>query len=197
MIGAGRGGWWPGVLAAAVLVGLTLSSSWQRAPGGAGVDVRLIGVALALGLVIDGGLAGSGWLRHAAAWPSPHWAPVWILAVRAAFAMTVTRSLGLLQQHPWVALWLGAIGGVLAYLGAARGWGAVTFVETTPAVVALALAWAVAMPLLAVLARHRARQSESLSARMLAAVCVRQRKILQGSAGVGGWDRWLGQALTR
>lgn len=154
VIGAGRGVWWLGVMAAAVFVGLTLTYSRQGAPGGLAVDVRLIGVALVLGLVIDGGLAGSGWLHYAAAWPSSRWAPVWILAVWASFAVTVTRSLALLQRYPWAALLLGAIGGPLAYLGAARGWGAVTFVDSTPAVVMLALAWAVAMPLLAVLARR-------------------------------------------
>lgn len=154
VIGAGRGLWWPGVLAAVVFVGLTLWSSRKRASGRLGVDVRLIGVALVLGLVIDGGLAGSGWLRYGAAWTSSHGAPMWILAVWASFAMTVTRSLALLQSHLGVALLFGAIGGPLSYLGAARGWGAVTLVDPGPAVVALVLAWAIAMPLLAVLARR-------------------------------------------
>lgn len=154
VIGAGCGVWWPSVLAAAVFVGLTMSSSRQRIPGGAWVDARLIGVALVLGLLIDGGLAGSGWLRYAAAWPSSHWAPVWILGIWASFAVTVTRSLALLQRYPWVAVLLGAIGGPLAYLGAARGWGAVTFANPVPAVVTLVIAWAIAMPLLAVLARR-------------------------------------------
>ncbi len=154
VIGAGRGLWWPAVLAAVVFVGMTLALARRPFPGGGGLDARLIVVALMLGLVIDGGLAGSGWLRYAAAWPSSHGAPVWILAVWASFAMTVTRSLALLQRSPWAASLLGAIGGPLAYLGAARGWGAVVFTQQTPAMVVLVMGWAMAMPLLTMLARR-------------------------------------------
>lgn len=149
VIGAGRGLWWPGVLAATVFVSLEVGTSRQR-----GVDLRLIGVALLLGATIDGVLAASGWLGYAAAWPSPHFAPVWILAVWASFATTVTRSLAFLQSRPRWALLLGAIGGPLAYLGAARGWGAVVFVEWLPGVIALVCVWALAMLLLAGLARR-------------------------------------------
>lgn len=155
VIGAGRGLWWPGVLAAVVFVCLQVGASRQR-----GIDLRLIGVALLLGATIDGGLAASGWLHYSAVWPSPHFAPVWILAVWAAFATTLTRSLALLRQRPRWALLLGAIGGPVSYLGAARGWGAVTFVDLLPGMVALACAWAVAMPLLAHLARRWSRNRD-------------------------------------
>lgn len=140
-----------------MFVCLEVGTSRQR-----GADLRLIGVALLLGMAIDGGSAASGWLDYAAAWPWPHIAPAWILAVWAAFATTLTRSLGFLQSRPWWALLLGAIGGPLAYLGAARGWEAVIFVDRLPGVAALACAWALAMPLLARLAR---RWSGSVSAR--------------------------------
>jgi hypothetical protein len=118
-------------------------------------DLRLVGVALACGIAIDGGLAATGLAHYAAAWPSGAFAPAWILAVWAAFAMTLTQSMRWMQPRPWAAALLGAIGGPLAYLGAARGWSAVAFAPPQwPALLALAVMWLLAMPVLAGLARH-------------------------------------------
>jgi len=58
-----------------------------------------------------------------------------------------------LLGRPLVGLLLGAIGGPLAYLGAARGWGAIAFAEPRwMAIVALVAGWAIAIPLLTMLA---------------------------------------------
>lgn len=152
IIGAGHGQPWPGILTALAFV------AWQAWGAQRALMLRLVLAAVALGVVIDGVLAGSGLLAYASPWPSSRGAPLWILAIWAAFAMTLPRSLAFLQGRPWLAAALGAIGGPLAYLGAARGWSAVSF--SMPAwqpVAALAVAWASAMPLLASLARHWAR----------------------------------------
>ena len=45
------------------------------------------------GALMDGGLAASGWLVYAASAPS--WPPLWILAIWAAFALTLNHSPGL------------------------------------------------------------------------------------------------------
>jgi hypothetical protein len=69
--------------------------------------------------------------------------------------MTLNRSLAYLRDRWWLALVLGAIGAPLAYLGAQRGWQAVVF--QTPSwrgIAWIACSWAIAMPLLALLARH-------------------------------------------
>lgn len=153
VIGAGRGLWWPALAAAAAFIGWQLAASPQRA-----VDLRLIAAALVCGVLLDGGLAASGLARYAAPWPAAElaeFAPLWILAIWASFAMTLTHSLRLLQSHLGAALALGAIGGPLAYWGAARGWQALTFAAPTWAgLLYLAVAWALAMPLLAWLARR-------------------------------------------
>lgn len=145
--GAARDRQWWGVAAAAVFAGLVLLHSRQRA-----ADLLLVAIALALGLLLDGGLALSGWLQYAAAQPALA-APAWILAIWAAFALTINHSLGFLQGRPaWAGL-IGAIGGPLAYLAAARGFAAVEFAAPAyRAVCVLVLAWAIALPLLAELA---------------------------------------------
>ncbi len=144
--GAGRQTPWWGVLAAAVFVAVQVAFSAQRRS-----DLRLLAVALALGVALDGTLAASGWLHYAAQRPGFQ-APLWILAIWSAFALTLNHSLRLLQGRPAWASLLGAVGGPLAYLGAARGFGAVEFVAPAAALIAVALAWALAMPLLSQLA---------------------------------------------
>jgi hypothetical protein len=162
VIGAGNDRWWPAVAASLVFVAWQWAVSRQR-----GIDARLVGVALACGLVIDGGLAASGLARYAAAWPSAAFAPTWILAVWAAFAMTLNQSMRWMQARLRAAALLGAVGGPLAYLGAARGWNAVEFdAPQWPALLALGVLWLVAMPLLAGLARswsHEERASDRAS----------------------------------
>ena len=154
VIGAGRGLWWPGVSVAAAFVLLHLALCRQT-PAQRAVDVRLMLVALLCGLILDGGLAGSGLADYAAdpltlASGGP---PVWILAIWASFALTLRHSMSFLLGRPLVALSLGAIGGPLAYLGAARGWGAIAFAEPRwMAIVALIIGWAIAIPLLTTLA---------------------------------------------
>lgn len=157
VIGAGQGNVWSGVLAAGVFVVGQWTWSRQRA-----ADARLIVVALLLGQVIEGSLARNGVVTFAAAWPSANFAPLWILAVWAAFAMTLNHSLGFLQGRTWLSAVFGAVGGPLAYLSAARGWGAVQFAEPMWRALAwLALAWAVAMPLLAHLAQRWTNDSRA------------------------------------
>lgn len=153
VIGAGHGLTWPGVVALLPYV------AWQLFDGGhAWADLRLMLASVALGCVLDGGLQHAGVLRYAASGPLLALAPVWILALWASFALTFTQSLRYLQQRLWLAALLGAIGGPAAYLGAARGWHAVTFPQPAwPALLWLALGWGLATPLLAWLAARWTR----------------------------------------
>ena len=149
VIGAGRGLWWPGVAAAAVFVAAQLMLTDRRA-----VEAKLIVAAVLVGVVLDGTLAYSGLARFAAdgvALP-PGGAPVWILAIWAAFAVTLRHSMGFMMTRPMVALVLGAVGGPLAYAAAGRGFAAVSFPQMTQAMLVLAVGWALAMPGLARLA---------------------------------------------
>lgn len=151
VIGAGHGLWWPAVLATAIFATWQLCASDHRAS-----DLRLLGLALFCGLCIEGGLAASGWAHYAAPTPAlPPGAPLWILALWAAFAMTLNHSLAYLRGRPWLALAFGAIGAPLAYLSAARGWQAVVFEPPLWRGLAwLAAGWAAALPLLCLQARR-------------------------------------------
>lgn len=151
VIGAGRGLWWPGVAAALPL------AAWQVASSSRPAATATLGAAgLAVGLAVEGSLSASGLLAHAASpagWVGP---PPWILALWTVFAMTLHRSFSFLRERAWLACALGAVGGPLAYLAAARGWDAVRFADPLAASLgALAFGWALALPLLAFVARNR------------------------------------------
>jgi hypothetical protein len=149
VIGAGRGQWWPGVAATLAFAAWRLAVSAHRR-----VEWRLLAVALVVGLVLENLWVRSGLLGYAAPWP---WAaaPAWLIALWLAFALTIVPLFGYLHARPWLATLFGALGGPLAYLGAARGWHAVLLpTPAWPALLALGAGWALALPLLATLARR-------------------------------------------
>ncbi len=151
--GAAAGRLWPLAAMLALFAGAQLAASKLRAS-----DLRLMGVALLLGLALDGVLAGSGLLHYASAAPAlpPSGAPLWILALWVAFALTLNHSLRYLAGRAWLAAALGAAGGPLAYLAAARLSGAVGFATpATRALAVLAVGWALALALLSALAVPR------------------------------------------
>ena len=151
VVAAGQGTWWPGVVATVAF------AAWQlaTAPNREGA-LRALALALLAGVVIDGLLARAGVLRFAAAAPAfpSAGAPLWILGLWLAFAMTLTRSLAFLQRRLALAAVFGAVGAPLAYLAAERGWQAVAFASPAwQAMLALSVAWALVLPLLAASAR--------------------------------------------
>lgn len=150
--GAGAGLGWPGPAAAAAFVAMTLA--WG---GRAADDLRMLALALPLGLALDSIFAASGWLVYAAAWPWASVAPAWILALWAGFALTLHHSMAFLSDRPRLAAAFGAVGGPLAYWTAAGAFDAVSFGAPAAATLAtLAAAWAALMPLLFALDRRLA-----------------------------------------
>jgi hypothetical protein len=148
--GAGAGYWWTGLPALLLFAGWQLHvSRWPRS------DITLLACAAVLGFVVDSALLHGGWLSYATPMPSTRFAPAWILVLWAGFALTVNHSLAFLKPHAGWTLAFGAIGGPLAYFGAARLFRAVQFdaplVEVT---LMLGLLWAVAMLLLVALAKR-------------------------------------------
>jgi hypothetical protein len=151
VIGAGWGLWWPALVATATFAAWQLSISQSRR-----ADLRLMGAALLCGLFIEGGLAAGDWAHYATPTPAlPPGAPLWILSLWAAFALTLNHSLAYLRGRPWLAFAFGAIGAPLAYLSAARGWQAVMFEPPLWRGLAwLSVGWALAL-LLLTLQAHR------------------------------------------
>ena len=152
VIGAGHGTVWPGVVG--LLIYATTQLAWAR---NLRVDLGLMLTGLVLGLLLDSALLRSGHLSYAAGWSSLPLAPIWILALWMAFALTFSQSLRYLQTRLRLAALLGLIGGPLAYIGAARGWQVVGFVDPPwHALFALAIGWGLATPTLAWAARRSA-----------------------------------------
>jgi hypothetical protein len=143
VLGAARDTSWPALAAIAAFAAWQLGVSRTR-----GADLKLMGVALVSGVLLDGALASSGLLRYAAPAPAlpAGGAPLWILALWVAFALTLNHSLAWLRRRLGAAALLGAIGGPLAYAAAARLDGAVVFGAPRGfAAAALAAGWALAL----------------------------------------------------
>jgi hypothetical protein len=151
VIGAAQGLACPGIVGTVVYAACQLGAARHYK-----TDLSLMAMAVMMGLLFDSGLIHAGLVSFAAPWPSAGVAPAWILALWAAFSLTFTQSLAYLQRRLWLAALLGAAGGPLAYLAAARGWHAVTFASPSwRALLCLGIGWGLATPALAWIARRR------------------------------------------
>ena len=143
VLGAAYGILWPS------LILLVAFCAWQalpsvRVPG----DLRLVAVALILGLIFDGSMDRSGLLLYVEPSVSTLLPPLWILQMWVGFALTLNHSLAWLLRNGWVAAIAGAVAGPLAYFSAER-LGAVTWSGEAAWVSAvLAVGWGVSTWLL-------------------------------------------------
>lgn len=156
-------GWWALVLTAAQgrpelglgVVALLLAWHLGRIrPRGS--EALLIGLAALIGFLFDSLLLVSGWVSFSgsdlAGGLGPDLPPLWMTALWANFATTLNVSLVSLQSRPWLGALLGFVGGPAAYWGGAE-LGAMSFLDPTAGLVALALGWAILTPLFLALAR--------------------------------------------
>ena len=142
VLGAAGGMPWLGPLAVLAVVAVHLRRARRPA-----VEAQLLMIALLLGVVLDSLVLAGGWISYPnGAW-LPGFAPYWIITLWALFATTLNLSLGWMKQRYVLAALFGAVGGPLSYLAGAK-LGAMNFVDTAPAIMALAFAWSLAMPLL-------------------------------------------------
>jgi Protein of unknown function (DUF2878) len=166
VIGASRGAAWPGIVAVLVYAACQVGAARHYK-----ADLSLMAIAIVMGLLFDSSLIYAGLADYAAPWPTARLAPAWILALWAAFSLTFTQSLAYLQTRLWLAALLGAVGGPLAYLGAARGWHAVNFADPSwHALLCLGAGWGLATPALAWCARRRSAARAPASIRALQSV---------------------------
>ncbi len=142
--GAARGRPWIGPLVAAAVVVRHLAAAQDRWQ-----ELRLLAAAAIAGLIIDGGLKGSGVVAYAGDVLPVRWlAPPWILALWVLFGTMLNRSLVWLQGRRWLAALLGAVSGPLSYLSGAR-LGAASFPRSAAlAMAVLASVWAALLPAL-------------------------------------------------
>ena len=156
-------GWWALVLTAAQgwseiglgVVALLLAWHLGRVRP-LGSEALLIGLAALVGFGFDSLLLASGWVSFGGGELTgglgPDLPPLWMTALWANFATTLNVSLVSLQIRPWLAALLGLVGGPAAYWGGAE-LGAMSFLDPTAGLIALALGWGILTPLLLALAR--------------------------------------------
>lgn len=141
---AARGSAIAGPLAASAFVAMTLAFGGKRR-----ADLRLIPLALLIGLLVDSTWIGLGWLHYSAASPAAQCAPAWIIGIWISFALTLNHSFAFLKGRYALAAVLGALGGPLAYLSASRGLGAVHFdAPVATVLIGLGIVWMAVFPLL-------------------------------------------------
>lgn len=148
VLGAARDLPWLGTGVAAVIVAVHIArSTWPLE------EMKLIAAAVLIGGLWDSLLAVSGLLGFHSGVLVNGVAPPWILAMYAVFATTLNVSLNWLHGRWLLAVVLGGVSGPLAYWAGAR-LGAVTMSQPELALGALAVGWAVLMPVFMALARR-------------------------------------------
>jgi hypothetical protein len=137
ILSAARGWAWIGALVALIVAAAHVTL--RREPR----ELRAIGLAVLIGLLVDSTLALTGQVRFASPWPAGL-APYWMLSLWAAFATTLNHSMHWLMTRPVGAALAGAAGGPLAYLAGAR-LGALTLVTPATTLAIISLLWTLAM----------------------------------------------------
>ena len=110
-------------------------------------ELQLILMTLVIGGVFDSVLVVQGWLKYSSGTVAPNLAPYWIVALWGLFATLLNVSLRWMRGRWITAALVGALGGPAAYYGGLR-LGALEFGNMQEGLTALAIGWAVLMPLL-------------------------------------------------
>ena len=110
-------------------------------------ELILILLAAVIGALFDTLLLQTGWLSYTNGMLWAGTAQYWIVAMWLLFATTLNVSLRWLRKNYYAAALLGLIGGPMSYYGGAK-LGGLMFINTTAALTALAIGWAIVTPFL-------------------------------------------------
>lgn len=146
VLGAAHNMPWLGVLTVLLIVIWHLSQAKQAKP-----ELLLLIIALLIGGVFDQLMHSTALLTYQSHGWSNSLVPAWILALWAVFVTALNVSLRWMRGRWLIAVLFGAIGGPLAYMGAAR-LGAVSLNVVPMSYLALSVGWAILTPLLLLLA---------------------------------------------
>ena len=142
VVGAAKQMPWLGVIVVAAIVAWHLSQAILPR-----LEVYLILITLIIGAIYDQTMLQNNLLTYQAHGWSNNLTPAWILALWVEFATILNVSLRWMKKCWFIAILFGAIGGPLAYVGAAR-LGAVQLDNLPLSYVALSVGWAIITPLL-------------------------------------------------
>ena len=110
-------------------------------------ELKLILVALAIGLLWETWVLNLDILRYPSHPESLFWAPSWLVMMWALFATTINLSMGWLKGRWILSVFMGAVFGPLAFIGGEK-LGAVVFLDSTLSIITLSVGWGLLMPLL-------------------------------------------------
>ena len=147
-LGAANGLPWIGPMAAAAIVAWHLARAREAKP-----ELLLVAVTAASGLVFETALLQSGWISYPDGSSAGDLAPLWMVTLWGLFATTFNVSLRSLRGRLVLATLIGAAGAPAADYAGAR-LGALDLLAPAPALVAIAIGWAIATPLLLRAARR-------------------------------------------
>lgn len=142
VIGAAQQKPWLGPVAA--LVALAVHLRFARKPF---EEVLLVITCALIGASFDSMLVAAGWVSYQSGQFSSFLAPYWIITMWMLFATTLNVSMRWLRGKPGLAASFGLYGGPAAYL-AGQALGGIELTNTVAALAALAVGWAIMMPLL-------------------------------------------------
>ena len=142
VLGAAHGRPLWGTAAVLAVIGWHLAVSARPA-----VEARLVGSACAIGLGVESGIVLLGPVAYPAGQPVAWLAPYWIVAMWGLFAIALNVTLRWLKRRPGLAATLGALAGPASFASGVQLGGA-RFVDAPFALLTLAVAWGLAMPLL-------------------------------------------------
>ena len=133
---------WLGPLAVCIALAIHLSAA--RTPF---EEVVLVLSCALIGAFFDSVLVAAGWVTYPSGLFSDYLAPYWIITMWMLFATTLNVSMRWMRGKPWVAAVFGLFGGPTTYL-AGQKLGGIVLVNPTAAYLALAIGWAIIMPVL-------------------------------------------------
>ncbi len=149
VVGAAFNVAWTGWLVVGALAAWQLQASRRHR-----LDWRIIAVCLAVGLTLDTAWIRLGLLEYTMPWPSPNFAPAWIMLLWLALALVINHSMAVFKQRLLLVGVLGAVSSPLSYFAGSR-FGAVEWLAPAwQVVLATGLSWAVLLPALFWLARE-------------------------------------------
>jgi hypothetical protein len=142
VVGGAREMPWLGPLAVVIALAFHLRAArnWTE-------EVLLILCCAIIGAIFDSVLVASGWVAYKAGLFSDFAAPYWIITMWMLFATTLNVSMRWLRGKPWLAAIFGLVGGPASYLTGEK-LGGIVLDNQPAALVALAIGWAVMMPML-------------------------------------------------
>lgn len=149
-----QAGWWSCVLLGAspahwsgTLIAIGIVAFHLVLSDHAMAELKLIAVAIIVGLLWDSLLVRLDLLNYPHGMLSDSLAPHWIIAIWALFATTCNLSMRWLKNRTVLAALMGAIGAPLSYYAGLKA-GAVSMPDQAAALIILGLGWALLMPLL-------------------------------------------------